>query len=68
MFPSSGEGEKTRTQLRPLEGANLITRLRLAQLRCLSPPHPWMETHPVSETLYFLVSRILHDGQYLKPQ
>jgi hypothetical protein len=49
LFPSSGEGGKTPTLLGPLERASLN--------------HWKLEANPVSKTLYFLVFRILDDGQ-----
>jgi hypothetical protein len=36
--------------------------------QCLSPPHLRKGTDPISETLCFLVSRILDDGQNPKTQ
>jgi hypothetical protein len=63
LFLHSGEGERP-TLLGPLERENLITGsfYGTQQSRCLLPSH-LMETDPVSETLCFLVSRILDDGQ-----
>jgi hypothetical protein len=74
LFPSSGEGGgETPTQLGPLEIANL-SHWSLALSKGpnrvgVSPlPHLRTETDPVSETLCFLVSRILDNGQSPKPQ
>jgi hypothetical protein len=58
VFPSSGKGGKTSTQVGPLERANLNrsrTRLRT-------------HTDPVSETLCFVVSRMPDEGQCPKTQ
>jgi hypothetical protein len=55
-------GGKTPTQLGPLERANLLS---LGQ--CL-PHHLRTETDPVTETLCFVVSRILDDGKSPKTQ
>jgi hypothetical protein len=51
LFPSSGGGRETPTQLGPLEELTLVT----GQLRT--------ERDPVSQTLCFLVFRIPDDGQ-----
>jgi hypothetical protein len=56
LFPSSGEGGKTPTQLGPSERASL------------NPPILRMETDPVSEMFCFLVPRILDDGKSPKTQ
>jgi hypothetical protein len=57
LFPSSGDGGKTRTQLGPLERANLN------QLSRGLPPHLRTEADPVSGMSCFLFSRIPDDGK-----
>jgi hypothetical protein len=63
LFPSSGEGgEKTPTQLGPLERANLNHWAQLS--RCLLPHlHLRTETDPVSETSCFLEYRTMEEVQ-----
>jgi hypothetical protein len=63
LFPFSGEGgEKTPTQLGPLERANLNHWAQLS--RCLLPHlHLRTETDPVSETSCFLENRMMEKVQ-----
>jgi hypothetical protein len=58
LFPSSGEGEDTHS-VAPSKGPNWVYAF---------PPHLKTETDSVSETLCFLVSRILDDGRSPKTQ
>jgi hypothetical protein len=60
LFPFSGEGRKTLTLLGPLERMIEVSSFK----DTVSPsPHLKMETDPVSETLCFLVFRILDNGK-----
>jgi hypothetical protein len=72
LFPSSGVGGKTPTQLGPLDRDSLnhwTTPVIFTQLiRCLPSPIPEDGKRSVSETSCFLVPRIPDDGKSPKTQ
>jgi hypothetical protein len=55
MFPPSGEGRRTPTMWSALSKGSHREEF--------SFPHPRMETDTVSETLYFVVFKIVDNGQ-----
>jgi hypothetical protein len=71
VVPSSGKGRETPRLLGPLETANLSRWTSWVIEVFLRDPTVWVtlylhlkaETDPVSETLRFLVFRIMDDGQ-----